>query len=231
MKRFYKEAKVADTVGAYQILLDGRPVNTPGRNLLSLPNAALAQAIADEWNAQGEIFDPVSMLYTGFANAAIDHVGRDRDAFAAPIIAYAETDMLCYRAELETPQVAIQDAEWEPLLTWAEDRYGISFIRVEGIIYHAQPARTLQKMREAVLDYDDFTLAAMNPLTTIAGSLICVLALLERHIDAETLWPLVNLEELWQAEQWGEDDEARAMREMRRGQFMAASRFCALVAD
>ncbi len=231
MKRFYKDAGFSESDGGYALSLDGRPVKTPGRRALVLPTEALAEAVAQEWREQGEIIDPVSMVMTGFANAAIDYVKPAREAFAAPIAAYAETDMLCYRAETGSPQADRQDRDWEPLLKWAEAYYGISFIRIEGIIHHAQPKETLSKISDAVLSYDDFTLAAMNPLTTISGSIVCVLALLEGHMDAEQLWPLVNLEELWQVEQWGEDAEAREARERQRIQFMAADSFRKLASE
>ena len=229
MKRFYKDVTAAEKDGRYQILLDNRPVKTPGRNALLLPTDALAEAVAEEWQVQGEEIDLVSMVMTGFANAAIDHVQGKREAFAAPIIAYGETDMLCYRAESDSAQAEEQTREWEPLLQWLEAHYGVPFIRVEGIIHQTQPDESLKKIADAVLSYDDFTLAAMNPLTTISGSVLSVLALLEGHMSAEQLWPLVNLEELWQVEQWGEDFEARETREKKRVQFMAAARFYELL--
>ncbi len=231
MKRFYKDVATAASGDGFAILLDKRPIKTPARAALILPNAVLAEAVAEEWRAQGEEIDPASMAMTGFANAAIDRVAPDRDVFAKPIAAYAETDMLCYRAEVGDPQAEKQNAEWEPLLRWAEQRYDVVFTRIAGISYKDQPAATLARMSEAVLAQDDFTLAAMNPLTTISGSLVCTLALLEGQIDTETLWPIVNLEELWQAELWGEDAEALATREANRMKFEAAARFCELARE
>ncbi len=231
MKRFYKEVTVVPADKGSGVLLDERPIKTPARNPLILANMALAEAVAEEWRAQGEEIDPASMVMTGFANAAIDRVAPDREAFARPIAAYAETDMLCYRAEAGDPQAEKQDAEWEPLLRWAERRYDVVFTRIAGISYQDQPAATLARMSEAVLAQDDFTLAAMNPLTTISGSLVCTLALLEGEVDTEALWPIANLEELWQAELWGEDAEALATREANRVKFEAAVRFCELARE
>lgn len=229
MKRFYSEVSVAAGENGHSILLDSRPIRTPARGSLAVPTAALAEEIAAEWRAQEDEIDPASMMMTGFANAAIDHVAGKRAVFAAPLIAYAETDMLCYRGDAGSPLAARQDVQWEPLLRWAEAAYDVRFVRVAGIIHHDQPAATLIAMRDRVLTEGDFTLAAMAPLVTISGSLISVLALLDGHADAKALWPLVNLEELWQAEQWGEDAEAVAARELRRTKFEAAARFCELV--
>ncbi|WP_164117820.1 ATP12 family protein [Sphingorhabdus sp. Alg239-R122] len=231
MKRFYKDVATGPSGDGFGILLDGRPIKTPARAALVLPHTALAEAVAEEWRVQGEEIDAASMVMTGFANAAIDRVAPDREAFAQPIAAYAETDMLCYRAEAGDLQAEKQDAEWEPLLRWAEQRYDVAFTRIAGISYQDQPAATLARMSEAVLAQDDFTLAAMQPLTTISGSLVCVLAFLEGQIDTSALWPIVNLEELWQAELWGEDAEALATREANRVKFEAAARFCELARE
>ena len=229
MKRFYTDASVEADQHGYGILLDARPIRTPARAPLAVPTQALAEQIADEWRAQGDDIDPASMMMTGFANAAIDHVRGRRDAFAAPLIAYAETDMLCYRGDAGSALAERQDAQWEPLLRRAEAEYGVRFVRIAGVIHHDQPAATLAAMRERVLQEPDFVLAAMAPLVTISGSIVSVLALLDGQIGAPSLWPLVNLEELWQAEQWGEDAEALAARELRRAKFEAAARFCELV--
>ena len=230
MKRFYDNVSILPEDGGYRILLDNRPIRTPARKFLLVPTPVLAEEIASEWRAQGGEIDPAAMTMTGFANAAIDHVQGKREAFSAPIVAYAETDMLCYRGDVDSPLAQRQDAEWEPLLAWAETQYDVRFVRVAGIIHHDQPPETLAKIKVKVLAQPDFVLAAMAPLVTISGSLVSVLAMLDGHIDAAALWPLVNLEELWQAGLWGEDAEAVQARNLRWQTFEAAARFCALSA-
>ena len=54
MKRFYKDVAVTPQEGGFAILLDGRTVKTPARNILVLPTEKLASAIAAEWREQGE---------------------------------------------------------------------------------------------------------------------------------------------------------------------------------
>ena len=224
MKRFYKDATVEN--GA--ILLDGRPVRTPKRAALVIPVAAVAQAVADEWRAQGETIDPRTMPFTGLANAAIDIVAPDPAAFGVSLAAYGETDLLCYRADAPVELVAVQAAAWDPLLDWARARYDVHFELASGIVHVPQPPATVARLGEALLARDAFALVPMSPLVTIGGSLIVALALAEGAIGADAAFDVTHFDELWQAKKWGEDALALKTREARRADFLAAARFLEL---
>ncbi len=226
MKRFYKQASVTPDLG---IALDGRPVRTPGRLPLILPNAALAEAVAAEWQAQGEDIVPQAMPMTGLANAAIERIAPDSMGFAAGLAAYAETELLCYRAEGPEPLVARQAEMWDPILAWARTRYDAGFVLVEGIMHKPQPPETLARLSEAVAARNAFELAALSPIVTISGSLVIALAVLEGELDPDAAFDAGHLDELWQAEQWGEDDFARDQRDARRADFLAACGFLRLL--
>lgn len=228
MKRFYKDVAIADVAGGFRIHLDNRALKTPKRGDLVLPTRALADAVAGEWQAQGEFIDPVAMPMTGLANAAIDHVAADRDAFVAPLAAYAESDLICYRAESPAPLVARQSTEWDPLAKWAETRLDAPLTLVAGVLPKPQPPDSIAKLCDALAAHDDYTLAAGQPLVTISGSLVIALALLAEEIDAETAWRAGQLDELWQAEQWGDDEDAAATRARRKADFDVAATFAGL---
>ncbi|HEX8643077.1 MAG TPA: ATP12 family protein [Allosphingosinicella sp.] len=226
MKRFYKEAAVADGGG---VTLDSRPVKTPARNALVLPTPALAEAVAAEWNAQGKEVRPGTMPLTGLANAAIDRVAPGKEAFAAGLAAYGESDLLCYRAATPASLVARQAAEWDPLLAWARRRYDVDFEVTQGIMHRPQPAATVARLRHAVRAQSSWELAALSPMVTLSGSLIIALALAEDAVAPGAAWSAATLDEAWQAEQWGEDEEAAARLEARRAEFEAADRFLKLL--
>lgn len=226
MKRFWTEVTV-DTDRA--IRLDGRPVRTPGRASLALPTAALAEAIAGEWRGVGETLDPRLMPLTGLANAAIDRVTPDPQAFAGGLATYAESDLLYYRAESPAELIAREAAAWDPLLAWARDRYDIHFETVSGIMHRPQAPATLARLTEAIASRPPFALVALQPIVTIAGTLIGALALAEKAIDADTLWTAAIVDESWQAELWGDDAEAVQTRATRRRDFDAAVRFLTLL--
>jgi chaperone required for assembly of F1-ATPase len=226
VKRFYKEASVG---AGREVLLDGRRVQTPGRVPLALPNARLAEAIADEWNAQGETIDPRAMPLTGLANAAIDRIAPAPESFAHGLAIYGESDLLCYRAAGPAPLVARQTELWDPILEWAQDRYAIAFAVTAGITHKPQPPETIQRLAAAVAARNPFELAGLSPLVTISGSLIIALALAEGALSLDAAWTAASLDEQWQVDQWGEDAEAMQALANRRADFAAAARFLSLL--
>ena len=229
MKRFYDKAAPAPAAGGVALLLDARPVKTPARAALEVPTDELAEAIAAEWNAQGETVEPRTMPLTGLANAAIDRVAPDRAAFAAGLARYGESDLLCYRAEGPRPLVERQAAAWDPLLAWARRRYDVDFTVTDGIVHRPQPPATVERLAAAVAARDAFRLAALSPLVTISGSLVIALALAEGEIGLDQAWTAATVDEAWQAEQWGEDPLAVEALENRRREFDAAYRFLTLL--
>lgn len=229
MRRFWKEVTLEQSTFGYAVRLDGRPVKTPTKNELALPTKRLADAAVAEWEAVGKVIDPANMPMTGFANAAIDRVGADREGFAGAIAAYGETDLFCYRAEAGEPLAQRQAEIWDPWLDWARGRYDVSFVIVEGVMHQPQPEATLAKLRAVVAARGTFELAAMAKLAHLSGSLIATLAVVERAGKAQAIWTAACLDELWQEELWGADHWAQKNRNDREREFMQAVRFLELL--
>jgi chaperone required for assembly of F1-ATPase len=229
VKRFWKAAAAVQAADGFAVILDDRPLKTPGRAEMVVPSRALADAIASEWNEAGETVDARSMPLTGLAYAAIDHVRRDPDGFAAAAAKFGESDLTCYRADGPAPLVERQAEAWDALLGWARRRYDVDFATCTGVVHVAQPPETLRKLSHAVATLDPFRLAALSPLVMIGGSLVAALAVLERAIPPDAAWEAVNLDDRWQLEQWGSDSEAEAALDARRRDFLAAARFLELL--
>ncbi|MCM8729658.1 ATP12 family chaperone protein [Hephaestia sp. GCM10023244] len=225
MKRFWKEVQVVDG----GVALDGRPIRTPGRAPLVLPTPALAEAVAGEWRGVAETVDPRAMPLTGLANAAIDRIAGDPARFADGLARYGESDLLCYRAESPPDLVARQAVSWGPLLAWAQCRYDVHFEIVTGVIHRAQPEATITRLADAVAARTPFELAGLSPIVTVSGSLVAALALFEGAADADSVWTAAQIDEQWQAEQWGEDDLAARARAAHRAEFDAGVRFLGLL--
>lgn len=222
MRRFWTDVTVD---GERVVRLDDKPVRTPGRVPLALPTPALAEAVAGEWRDVAEAVDPRAMPLTGLANAAIDRIAADPAPFATGLARYAESDLLCYRADSPPELVARQDAVWNPPLDCARDRYDVHFTLVTGIMHRPQPDATVERLAHAVAALDPFRLAALSPVVTITGSLVLALALLEGAADADAVWTAAHVDEDFQAEIWGEDYLAIEAREAKRREFDAAVRF------
>lgn len=229
MKRFWTDVSVAPAQGGYGIALDGRPVRTPGRLPLVTAHQRLAEAIAGEWRTVTGEITPGAMRLTGLANAAVEKVAPDPAAFAAPLAAYAESDLLCYRADAPAALAARQAAAWDPLLGWAQTRFDVAFHVTTGIVHRAQPPETLARLAAATAARTAFELAGLAPVVTITGSLIAALALIEGAASADGIWHAAQIDEAWQVEKWGDDALAIQARDAHRAEFDAACRFLSLL--
>lgn len=230
VKRFYKAVEIAESEAGWSILLDGRAAKTPGKTQLIAPSRVIAEAIAAEWAAQGEALDPDSMPYTRLANTALDGVAKTLDETRADMARYAESDLLCYRATEPEKLVERQAAAFDPILAWAEETLGARFILSGGIMHVAQPPATLKAAREAVFAYEQpFAVAALHGLTGLSGSVIIALAIAHRALDAATAWRAAHVDEDFQIEKWGEDDEAMFRRAKRWRDFEVAAKVVASI--
>lgn len=227
-KRFWKEATVEEVEGGWTVRLDARPVKTPAKAPLVLPTRALAEAVADEWEAQQGEVRPDTMPFTRAANSAIDKVAPQRAEVVAIIAAYGNSDLLCYRAT--GPQVLCdrQARAWDPLLDWAADTLGARLVATAGVMHIAQDQAALDRLTARVAAMTPFQVAAFHDLVALSGSLVLALAVVDGQINPQSAWELSRLDETWQIEQWGEDGEAAAAAEVRRAAFHQAARFFGL---
>lgn len=223
-KRFYKDVSVADEGGGAALLLEGKPVRTPGKAPLSVPGKTLAQAIAQEWRAQGEHIDPRTMPLTKLANSAIDGVAGRREAVIDDILAHARADLLCYRAEGPEGLLAEQVKHWDPVIAWARQALHAPLNLAEGVVHVAQPDESIAALRQEVEKLGTFGLAALQVMTALTGSALLALAVALRRLTPDEAWDAAHVDEDFQIARWGEDAEARARREARKTDFDAAAR-------
>jgi len=229
MKRFYTHVAVTDSAGGFGLALDGKALRTPAKRALALPTRALAEALAAEWAAQGEIIRPDTMRLMALASTAIDLVADRPAAIAAEAASYAGTDLLCYRAERPDSLVRRERALWQPLLDWASARFDAPLRATAGIVPIEQPADSLKALRAVLNELDAFTLAAIADLTAASGSLILALALWDGRLDAAGVYDAAVLDEGFQNERWGEDAEAMVRRRRLDADIQAGARFLALL--
>jgi chaperone required for assembly of F1-ATPase len=215
--------------GGWGIALDGKPVRTPAKLELAVPSAALAAAIAAEWDAQRDEIRPATMPLTRLAATAIDRTAAQRDLVVAETANYAATDLVCYRAEHPPALAARQHAVWQPLLDWAALRYDAALAVTTGIVPAAQSPAALQAFAGVVAAHDDFRLTALHTLTAASGSLVIALALCDGRLDAEAAFAASQLDETFQIEAWGADSESAARRRALAADIAAAARFIALL--
>ena len=227
MKRFWQQAEIISAENGFAIGLDGKPLKTPAKAAMVLPSRALAAMVADEWNAVEDKLRPEDMPATRMANAAIDKVSAQFDEVAQMLAAYGDSDLLCYRATDPQALVARQREKWDPLLDWAEAELGARLTPTNGVMPVPQDQQALDCLRKHVFALSPFQLSAFHDLVTISGSLVLAFAATKSLLGLEELWSRAILDELWQEQQWGEDDEALALRARKKHDFFHAARFFA----
>jgi len=219
-KRFYDNASVGEGT-LYPLLLDGRAVKTPAGNTLAVPGVSLGEAIAAEWNAQGERIDPATMPLTRLANTIIDGVAPNPGPVAEDIAKYLGSDLLCYRADAPDGLVAAQEQYWDPVLAWARETHGARFVLSEGVMFVAQPEGAVAAVRAAI-PTDPWRLGAVHLITTLTGSALIALAVATRKLGIDEAWAAAHVDEDWNMKLWGRDELALARRATRFADMQAA---------
>jgi chaperone required for assembly of F1-ATPase len=230
-KRFWTLAAAVETDAGFTVHLDARPVRTPAKAAFILPTRAMAQAAADEWQAQQGKVRPESMPVTRAANSAIDKVTPLHSAVVAEVAGFGATDLLCYRATYPQALIDRQAALWDPVLQWAATALGAPLLQTQGVIPVTQPQASLDALTTRVRLLDPFRLMALHDLVAISGSLVLGLAVIANKITALAAWEACRIDENWQAEQWGEDAEAAQQQQLRKTAFLQADRFYALCGE
>jgi chaperone required for assembly of F1-ATPase len=220
-KRFYAGAGVTEADGGFAVTLDGRPIKTPSGRIVAVPSRALAEAMAGEWEAQQETIDPMTMPLTRLANSVVDAVVDRVEPVRDDIAKYLQSDLLFYRAGHPERLIEREAAHWDPVVSWARDMLGAHFILAEGIVHVRQPEAAVAAARDA-LPQDAWSVAAMHVVTTLTGSALLALALHHGARDADQVWSAAHVDEDFNAEQWGTDEEAAARKAARKVDFEAA---------
>jgi chaperone required for assembly of F1-ATPase len=223
LRRFYKNAAAAPHESGYALFLDSKLVRTPARRPLAVASAAIAAALAVEWDSQGERIDPSTMPFTRIVNAAIDHVDEAAAGVRAEIVKYAGSDLICYRAEAPAELAAAQARAWDPLVAWARSELGAPLVLAAGIMHVPQPDVATAAIARAVGGYESLDLAALSTVTSVTGSAVIALAVARGYLGAEEAWRAALVDEDWQISQWGRDEIAMRARDLRWREMQAAA--------
>lgn len=226
-RRFYRAATVGEGT-PYPLLLDGRAVKTPAGNALAAPALSLAQAIAAEWEAQGERIDPAAMPLTRLANTIIDGVAPNPEPVRQEIGRYLGSDLVCYRASTPAGLVNKQMQHWDPVLAWTRAAHGARFVLSEGVMFVAQPEDAVAAARAAIPS-EPWRLGAVSLITTLTGSALIALAVAANELSVDAAWAAAHVDEDWNMDFWGRDELAMQRRATRFADMQAAGTVLRLV--
>lgn len=229
MKKFWETVSVVPENDGFSVLLDDKPLKTPAKVALTVPSRGLAQAIADEWSALDDKIDPTRLPFTKLCNAAIDNMSEKAGGVVEALTEYGETDLLCYRADSPAGLVERQSEAWDPLLSWLRDQHGLFLVQTSGILPVPQPEASIAAFRTWLAEMDNFELMSCHDLVMLSGSIVIARAVIEGHMAPELGWNTSIVDDIWQAEKWGEDEEALALRAVKARDFTTAARMMTLL--
>ncbi|MCF6199676.1 MAG: ATPase [Hyphomicrobiaceae bacterium] len=221
VKRFYKRVEIVGDENGYEIELDGRAIKSPGREVLVLPHQSLASELAEEWRRQEEFIDLASMPVMRFAGRVHDNILPKIQSARTEILKFAHSDLLCYRAEQPEPLVERQAKLWDPVLERFVREGNIRFKVSSGILWIDQEAGDMERFASLLEHFDGYVLGALLEVTSLSGSAILALALGKGWLAPAKVWELCHIDEDFQAEQWGKDEDAEQARKYRYGDFLA----------
>lgn len=228
MKRFYKQVSATQSANGVAVELDGRAIKTPAGQQLSLYSKALADAVAKEWDSQEDKVEHKTMPLTTLSYAAIDQVASNRSLIEGEVAAYGCSDLICYRAQSPDELSAEEAQAWDPVVTWLKDVHGLALVLSEGVNHVAQEEKTLEFVKSYLSRQNSFTMAALERLTGLLGSVFLAIALAEKFITPDTAWQASRVDEIYQAKQWGEDEESLRETQAKYRDFCAAAQFLTL---
>lgn len=227
-KRFWSDVVVHPEGDEFAVHLDQRSLKTPAKNTLVVPTRQMAEALAAEWAAVEEKIDPTVMPVTRAANAALDKVAPQFDEVVELIAAYGDSDLLCYRSDSDPELTQHQAAQWDPFLDWGAQQLNARLVPVGGVMHVAQDPDALRELHARVADLSPFELTGFHDLVALSGSLILGFSVFMGYQNAAQVWPVAQLDEIWQAERWGQDEEAQQQQANRQRAFVEAERFIQL---
>lgn len=225
-----KKAETEKLAAGFAAVVGGKPAKTPLGETLVLPGEKLAKAVAKEWEKQGKKINKDTMPLTQIACIAIDLARAKREALCDDILSYSDTDLVCYRAG-GMPELLTLQQELDPLIAWAEKKFGITLQTTDGLMPITQDPKNRQKLMKAITSYNEWQLALLASAVKPLSSLVLALALLEKKISAPEAFRLAHLEETYQTRKWGEDSEKEQKIRARETEILGVGEFLRLLAQ
>lgn len=213
MKKFYHMVSTERDGDAFTVALDGRRIKTPGKREVVMPSGQLAQAVAQEWEAQGDDIDPETMPLTQLVNTSLDRVAPRMEEVVQELVAFGDTDLLCYRDGDDPDIFARQGALWDPAIEAFSAKYGINIQTTSGVMPVKQDPALRKRLIEIVREFDSYSLTAFHACVSGLGSIILALAVFGGDMTLKAAWKLSILEQTLQEERWGTDSEVEEKRQ------------------
>ncbi len=209
MKKFWKIVQVKKkSINSYEILLDDKILRTPLKKKLIISNAKIAEEIYKEWNQDTNFIDTDNMIFYGIISTSIDKIYINRKLYIDDMLHFIDTDLICYRAENPDDLVRLQSKNWDPIISKVEKYINNKIAVFNGIMPVGQNKVIKNTITKSLTKFSDLEISVMHRITNITGSIFLALCVLKNDIIKKDVFELSYLDELWQAQNWGYEEEA-----------------------
>ncbi len=229
-KRVYKTVALLEAGDDFGVTLDDRHLHTPGKSKLVTPSRALGEAICEEWDSQGDFIDPGTLPLTRLLNTATDRVGPDPATVISGLLGYFDTDLLCYRAAKPADLVELQSSVWQSVLDWLSEAHDINLSVGAGLMPLTHEAAAHGRAEAFLTGCNVTKLTGVQAAAGLTASLSLGIALVEEKLSGAEVAAAATLDETWQMEKWGEDQEALDRVALLAADMLAVERFLKLSA-
>ncbi len=202
MKRFYKEVSIRESKNGCSIELDGKPVKTPGGNLLEVKDK-ISQLIAEEWRDQKETINPLVMPVNQFVMTAIDAI-RPREQIIDHILSFIDTDLVFYHSATE-PYKTKQNESWGKWVSVAEKRSNVKLKVTSQIERLSQDICFSGYIKEYLERLEDLYLIVFESIVDETSSVVLAYAMFDKAASAEDIFQAVFVEDMIRAEIYNEE--------------------------
>ena len=208
MKKFWEKVSIKKiSSDSFCVMLDKRILKTPLKRDLILPNLNLAEEIVKEWDQDSKKINTESMIFYGLISTSLDKIIDNKNLYINDILDYVDTDLICYRAESPKELVELQKNKWDPIILFIEKYIGIKVQVFQGIFPKKQHTTVHTKLTNLINQFSIFEISVLHRITNITGSIFLSLCVLKKDISKKEVFELSVLDELWQSENWGFDEE------------------------
>ncbi|XP_038941884.1 ATP synthase mitochondrial F1 complex assembly factor 2 isoform X1 [Rattus norvegicus] len=141
---------------------------------------------------------------TTLCNTSLDNpTQRNKDQLIRAAVKFLDTDTICYRVEEPETLVELQKNEWDPIIEWAEKRYGMEIGSSTSIMGPSIPTQTREVLTSHLASYNMWALQGIEFVVAQLKSMLLTLGLIDLRLTVEQAVLLSRLEEEYQIQKWG----------------------------
>ncbi len=142
---------------------------------------------------------------------SVAEIAKERDIVIEKLVKFSLSDMLLFWSSNEE-LIKRQQQYWTQILSWAKENLDTKFNITKTLDFPEQDSESGLKLKKFLQTLNDKELTGFYFAALNTRSILLAAALIKGKINAKQAFEASCLEELWQAEKWGNDEAAENRR-------------------